>query len=104
MKFLNHLCHLENKRIVLASQSPRRQEMLRAGGLDFEVVPAQTPENPLHYRDEILTRYGDIGLRGLLHAHAEEVLEVEVPSPEVLEDMDEPGDYARAQTRFPTSR
>lgn len=58
----------------------------------------------LLYRDEILTRYGDVGLRGLLHAHAEDVLEVKVPSPDILEDLDEPADYARAQARFPASR
>ena len=53
MNFLTQLCHLENKRIILASQSPRREEMLRAGGLEFEVVPAQTRENPHHFKDEI---------------------------------------------------
>ena len=58
----------------------------------------------LRYRDEILTQYGDVGLRGLLHAHAEDVLEVEVHSPDILEDLDEPGDYERAQARFLTSR
>ncbi len=44
MKFITYLCHLENKRIVLASQSPRRIELLRSVGLDFEVYPPQVEE------------------------------------------------------------
>ncbi len=44
MKFITHLCHLENQRIILASQSPRRIELLRSVGLDFEVYPPQVEE------------------------------------------------------------
>ena len=33
--------------IVLASSSPRRQELLRSAGLRFEVAPANIPEVPL---------------------------------------------------------
>ncbi len=47
----------------------------------------------MHYRDEILTRYEDVGLRGLLRAHPEDVLGVEVATPGILEDMDVPEDY-----------
>ena len=47
------------------------------------------------YRDEILTQYGDVGLRGLLHAHPDEVFELSVPSSAVLSDMDWPEDYRR---------
>ena len=33
--------------LVLASASPRRQELLRNAGIPFEVQPAHTPEDPL---------------------------------------------------------
>jgi len=33
--------------LVLASASPRRQELLRNAGIPFEVQPADIPENPL---------------------------------------------------------
>jgi septum formation protein len=33
--------------LVLASGSPRRQELLRRAGITFEVQPAHIPENPL---------------------------------------------------------
>jgi molybdenum cofactor cytidylyltransferase len=47
------------------------------------------------YRDEIMTHYDDVGLRGLMHEHSEEVLELEVPTASVLYDMDYPEDYRR---------
>lgn len=47
------------------------------------------------YRAEILTRYDDTGLRGLLREHAGEVVGVETEDPSVLLDMDTPEDYAR---------
>ena len=37
--------HLQNKRVVLASGSPRRQEILSKFGLNFDVVPSNFPEN-----------------------------------------------------------
>ena len=49
----------------------------------------------MRYRDEILTRYDDVGLRGLLQAHPEDVCEVEFPAPNVIDDMDLPEDYER---------
>lgn len=54
----------------------------------------------MHYRHEILTRYEDVGLRGLLQAHPEDVLGVEVATPGILEDMDVPEDYRRMIGRF----
>lgn len=48
-----------------------------------------------HYRQEILTDYGDVGLRGLLHAHPDEVFELTVSTAAVLSDMDVPEDYRR---------
>lgn len=47
------------------------------------------------YREEILTHYDDVGLRGLLHAHPDEVFELTVSTPCVLSDMDYPEDYQR---------
>jgi len=47
------------------------------------------------YRDEILTHYDDMGLRGLLCAHPDEVFELSVSSSAVLSDMDCPEDYQR---------
>jgi septum formation protein len=44
MKFITSLCHLDNKKIILASQSPRRIELLRSVGLQFEIYPPQTSE------------------------------------------------------------
>lgn len=49
----------------------------------------------IRYRDEILTGYEDIGLRGLLHAHPDDVYELGVPTPSVLADVDTPEDYLR---------
>ena len=48
-----------------------------------------------HYRDEILTQYGDVGLRGLLHGHSEDTFELAVSTASVLCDMDCPEDYRR---------
>jgi molybdenum cofactor cytidylyltransferase len=36
------------------------------------------------YCDEIMTHYDDIGLRGLLHAHPDDVFELSVPTSDVL--------------------
>uniref|UniRef100_M4B541 Septum formation protein Maf n=1 Tax=Hyaloperonospora arabidopsidis (strain Emoy2) TaxID=559515 RepID=M4B541_HYAAE len=37
--------HLRNRRVILASQSPRRLELLRDCGLSFEVIPSTFEEN-----------------------------------------------------------
>jgi molybdenum cofactor cytidylyltransferase len=47
------------------------------------------------YRDEILTHYDDVGLRGLLRAHQDDIAELPVDSDSVLLDMDYPEDYDR---------
>lgn len=44
MKFITLLCGLESKRIILASQSPRRIELLRSVGLEFEIYPPRLEE------------------------------------------------------------
>lgn len=52
------------------------------------------------YREEVLTEFDDVGLRGLLGAHANDVLEVAVESGAALEDMNFPEDYERALRTF----
>ena len=47
------------------------------------------------YRDEILTQHGEVGLRGLLHGHSDDIFELAVPTASVLCDMDCPEDYRR---------
>ncbi|MCR4414804.1 MAG: nucleotidyltransferase family protein [Thermoguttaceae bacterium] len=47
------------------------------------------------YRQEVLTHYEGIGLRGLLAAHPDDVFEVEVDSPKAFDDLDTPEDYQR---------
>jgi molybdenum cofactor cytidylyltransferase len=49
----------------------------------------------LGYRDEVLTRYDDVGLCGLHRAHAADVCELAEAGPSVLADMDWPEDYRR---------
>ena len=49
----------------------------------------------MRYRNEILTRYDDVGLRGLLWAHGDDVLPWPAPTREILADMDLPEDYRR---------
>ncbi len=49
----------------------------------------------LLYRDEILTHYDDVGLRGLLHSHPNDIHELTVSNASVLCDMDYPEDYRR---------
>ena len=47
------------------------------------------------YRDEILTHYGNVGLRGLLHSHTDDIFELNVTTSSVLCDMDCLEDYQR---------
>ena len=54
----------------------------------------------MHYRDEILNNYDDIGLHGLLHAHPQDVCEIEFPTTNVIDDMDLPEDYDREKRLF----
>lgn len=45
------------------------------------------------YRDELLTSYDGVGLRGLLKRHPAEVTEWPTDDPTVLQDLDTPADY-----------
>ncbi|MDP6084402.1 MAG: nucleotidyltransferase family protein [Verrucomicrobiota bacterium] len=48
-----------------------------------------------NYRDAVMTRYEDTGLRGLLVDNPEDVAEISVDHPGILQDMDTTKDYAR---------
>jgi molybdenum cofactor cytidylyltransferase len=54
----------------------------------------------IDYRDDILKHYDDVGLRGLLHAHPDDVFELAVSAASVLSDMDVPEDYQREIASF----
>ena len=56
----------------------------------------------LKYRREVEALPPDVGLRGLLRKHPEDILEVRVSSPEVLRDIDSPTDYRK--TRRPRAK
>lgn len=49
------------------------------------------------YRDELLNAYDGIGLRGLLQTHPAEIIEWPTGNGAVLEDLDTPADYHKAQ-------
>ena len=54
----------------------------------------------ISYRDEIVTSFDNIGLRGLLHAHPDDIFELNVSTPTILSDMDHPEDYRRELASF----
>jgi len=70
------------------------------------VVPAFSGKrgHPLLFstqcREEVLTRYDDQGLRGLLQAHPQDVFELAAETAGVLSDMDYPEDYRRELGRL----
>ncbi len=45
------------------------------------------------YREEVAHLNHQIGLRELIHNHPEDILEVDLDSPSILEDIDTPEDY-----------
>lgn len=47
------------------------------------------------YRKEILMHYDNVGLRGLLYAHKDDIFELSATASGVLSDMDYPQDYQR---------
>ena len=54
----------------------------------------------IDYRDQVLTQYDGLGLRGLLWDCPEDVLEVPVPWPTATSDIDCPEDYRRELERW----
>lgn len=74
----------------------------RGAGIAVPVVGSRRGHPILiaaRYRAEILENYSDVGLRGLLQAHPDDIAEVDVVSPGVLEDIDSPADYQRVIAR-----
>lgn len=49
----------------------------------------------IKYRNEIWDLSSDVGLRGVVYNHPEDTIEVEVGSPAILRDIDDPGDYRK---------
>ena len=47
------------------------------------------------YRKEIEDLSPDVGLRGIVYSHPEDTLEVEVDTPAILRDIDDPNDYRK---------
>jgi molybdenum cofactor cytidylyltransferase len=52
------------------------------------------------YFSEIMTQYDAVGLRGLLNAHSDDVLELSLSDAGVLADMDYPEDYERELANY----
>ena len=72
----------------------------REGGKDI-VIPLYDDDTghpiiiSMRYREEVMTRFDDTGLRGLIYGNPERVYRLPVSMPEVLRDMDTPEDYQR---------
>ncbi len=49
----------------------------------------------MKYKAEVECLSPDIGLRGTVYSHPEDILEVEVDAPEILQDIDDEADYRR---------
>ena len=94
--------------IALGDQPSIRPEVVAAVIAEFRrsgnergviVVPtfAGKRGHPLlfsqHFRDDVLLRLDAAGLRGLLSAHPDQVIELAVNACEILRDMDYPSDY-----------
>jgi molybdenum cofactor cytidylyltransferase len=52
------------------------------------------------YFDELQQRHDDVGMRGLLMAHSDDIEDIKVPDSGVLTDMDLPEDYQRELARY----
>lgn len=98
--------------IVLGDQPLMRSEIVDAvvdsarANPDRLIVPVYEGRRghplaiPARHKNEIMTSFDEVGLRGLIHAHEEEVLELAVNSDNVLHDMDYPEDYQAALKKF----
>lgn len=97
--------------IVLGDQPSVRADVIRRLVETFEAsgkgiaLPAHAGKrgHPLliaaRYFDEVQRRYDDVGLRGLLAAHPDDLEEIAVTDAGVLADMDYPEDYERELRR-----
>ena len=53
----------------------------------------------MKYRDELMGLKGDVGAKGVIEAHPDDVLEVEVEDDMVLRDINDPRDYEAESER-----
>jgi CTP:molybdopterin cytidylyltransferase MocA len=49
----------------------------------------------MKYREEIEALSPDVGLRGTVYNHPDDILEVEVDAPGILQDIDDETDYKK---------
>jgi molybdenum cofactor cytidylyltransferase len=49
----------------------------------------------MKYREEVEALSPDIGLRGTVYSHPEDILEVDVDTPSILQDIDDEADYKK---------
>jgi molybdenum cofactor cytidylyltransferase len=49
----------------------------------------------MKYKQEVLDLNPDVGLRGTVYSHPEDILEVAVDTPNILQDIDNAADYER---------
>jgi CTP:molybdopterin cytidylyltransferase MocA len=101
--------------IVLGDQPSLQSEVINRLVSAFQttgkgiVVPVHENKrgHPLliaaHHFDELQRHFDNVGLRGLLAAHADEVEEIESTDSGVLADMDYPEDYQRELKRYNAS-
>lgn len=52
------------------------------------------------YKNEILTCYDEVGLRGILKSHESDILEIDVSDSSIVIDMDYPVDYKRILEKY----
>lgn len=53
-----------------------------------------------YYKTDVMQRYDDIGLKGLLREHKQDVKEWSCDDPNILVDLDTPEDYAKWKAKF----
>lgn len=82
------LLHRDVVLALLERASPEHIVVPRAGGR-----PASPVFFPARFRAELLQRRGDEGGRGVRDAHPEACLQVEMPDPRILADIDTPEQY-----------
>jgi septum formation protein len=68
VRILSHVKIGRVKRIILASASPRRAELLRAAGIEFDVMPANVDESvrPSETPDAYVRRIAEAKVRALV--------------------------------------
>ena len=49
----------------------------------------------MKYREEVEALDPDVGLRGAVYSHPEDILEVDVDTPSILQDIDDEADYKK---------